>query len=413
MKIKLLSLVLINAAVSSAAWAEGVTTQQTPESEQAGFYQSTINQLNQSSDGDQATKLSIDWAKYVSFNGGLYVDAKAGDQTYETEGENSNRLSVTNAHLTVNGKPNSWTNLTIVSNYSGASSTYIPNPDEAGTNSNNSNIDNPLYVDQAYATFGDESRYPVFAQVGKQYLPFGQYTINPIIKSLGQILTETNATDAQVGFAVPEGLYGSAYTFENPVNATGSNKDTYPYNGGVVLGFKKNNEDLKFDLGMGYMNNMSGVNSIANYIDQEAAQSGYVSSVSALAPYFSFQTGPFGINLDYVTALSRFDKSALAYDLNSVDGAKPSAFDLQTSYAFNRYNMNHVLFVGYQVSDQASALDIPKKRYVSGYTIYPLTNFMIEAEIARNTNYEANHLAGNTADGQDYFTYTLRVGVQF
>jgi hypothetical protein len=417
MKIKLLS-VLMAGAASSSVWAEGVTTQQTPASEQGSFYQSTINQLNQSTDDGEAIDLGIDWTKYISVSGGFYADAKAGDQTYETQGENTNRLAITNAHVTVNATPNTWTQLTVVTNYSGASNTYAPNPNnaESSVNKNNnisdSTTDNSVYIDQAYATFGDESRYPIFAQVGKQYLPFGQYNINPVVKSLSQILTETNATDAQVGFVVAEGLYGSAYVFQNSVNADGST-ETDPYNGGVVLGFKKVSQEMNVDIGMGYMNNMSGVNSIANYIDQGVPVQGYGSSVSALAPYFSFQTGPFGINADYVSALSHFDKSTLPYEVDSADGAKPSAIDTQASYAFNRYDMNHVLFVGYQVSDQASALNLPKKRYLTGYNLYPLKNVVVGLEITRDTNYGESNVIGNTADGEDYYTYNARVGVQF
>ncbi len=414
MTLKLLSVLLIT-TITSAAYAEGVTTKQAPVSEQAGFYQSTINQLNQSTE-DKASGTNLDWAKYVSMSGGLYADAKAGDQTYETQGENTHRLSVTNAHVTVDATPNTWTKLTVVTNYSGASNSYAANPDDAVTSVNNSNVDgnttdNYVYIDQAYATFGDESRSPFFVQMGKQYLPFGQYNLNPVVKSLGQILTETNATDAQLGFVVPEGLYGSAYTFENPINSDGTS-GVRPYNGGAVLGYKKVNADINVDAGVGYMNNMSGVGAIANYIDQGVPQQGYGSSVAALAPYFTFQTGPFGINFDYVSALSSFDKTALPYEVDGSHGAKPSAADIQATYAFNRYDMNNVLFIGYQVSDQASALNIPKKRYLVGYNLYPLTNLMIGFEIARDTNYSGT-VVGNTADGKEYYSYNARVGVQF
>lgn len=418
MKIKSLIVAMGFVSVaSSTAWAEGVTTQQTPATETTSFYQSTIKQLNQKTDEGEQTSIGTDWTKYVTLSGGLYADAKAGDQTYDTQGENTNRLSVTNAHLTVQATPNTWSQLTLVTNYSGASNSYAPNPDDAVTsvnrnaNTSDSTTDNMVYVDQAYVTLGDESRYPIFAQFGKQYLPFGQYDINPVVKSLSQILTETNATDAQVGFVVPEGLYGSAYAFQNAVNSDGSD-GVDPYNGGVVLGFKKSNDQMVFDAGVGYMNNMSGVDAISNYIDQGVPVEGYGSAVAAVSPYASFQTGPFGINVDYVTALSYFDKTALPYELNSDNGAKPSAIDMQASYAFNRYDMNHVLFLGYQLSNQASALDIPKKRYDVGYNVYPLKNVLVGLEVTRDTNYSGD-VVGNTADGADYFTYNARVGIQF
>lgn len=421
MKMKsLIVMMSLAGAAGSAAWAEGVATQQTPAEANNGFYQSTIKQLNQVSDDGEKTTLDTDWTKYVTVSGALYTDAKAGDQTYDTQGENTNRLSVTNAHLTVQATPNTWSQLTLVTNYSSASNSYAANPNDAvtsvgATGNTNDESDNSIYVDQAYATFGDESRYPVFAQVGKQYLPFGQYEINPVVKSLGQVLTETNTTDAQVGFVTPEGLYGSTYVFQNSVSSDGGNDSPNPYNGGAVLGFKKTNDEMVFDAGVGYMNNMSGVDSVSNYIDQNAADTGYGSSVAALAPYASFQTGPFGIKADYVTALSNFDANTLPYEATSDQGAKPSAIDTQASYAFNVHDMDQVLFVGYQVSNQASALDLPKSRYDVGYNVYPLKNLLVGLEVTRDTNYggAGTNDVGNTADGQTYYTYNARVGVQF
>lgn len=409
-KVKSLVVAMGFVGAASSVWAEGVATQQTPEVANNGFYRATINELNQVPDSTEKTATSLDWTKYVSVSGGLYADAKAGNLTYDTQGENSERLSVTNANLTINATPNSWSRLTLVSNFSDASKSYVPDPAD-NTFNESGQKDNEFFVDQAYVTFGDESKYPVFAQVGTQYLPFGQYDINPVVKSLSQVLTETSATDVQVGFVTQEGLYGSSYVFQNSVSENGNENDTMPYNGGAVLGFKKSNKGLVTDVGIGYMNNMSGVDAVANYIEVDDATPGYGSNVAALAPYVSFQTGPFGINADYVTALSYFDKTALPFESTSDNGAKPSAVDTQASYAFNRYDMSHVLFVGYQVSNQASALNIPKHRYDVGYDVYPIENVLIGLEVTRDTNYSNG--VGDTVDGADYFTYNARVGVQF
>lgn len=410
MKIKLLS-ILLTTSVSSAVFAEGVTTQQSPATERSDFYQSTINQLNQAGDTGDQIALSEEWTKYLTVSGIMYTDAKAGDLDYATQGENTERLSVSNAHLTLQATPNTWSQLTLVTNYSGASGTYGANPNDSDF-TNTSMEDNTVYVDQAYATFGDDGRYPVFAQVGRQYLPFGQYSVNPVVKSFGQVLTEMNTTDAQVGFVVPEGLYGSAYVFQNSVNSEG-NSSSNPYNGGAVLGLKKSNEEMQLDTGVGYLNNMSGVDSVANYLNQNNL--GYGSSVAALAPYASFQTGPFGLKVDYVTALSYFDKTSLPYEAGNDNGAKPSAIDAQASYAFNVREMDQVLFVGYQISNQASALNLPKKRYDAGYTLYPVKNVLVGLEVTRDTNYGGSSTVdvGDTADGEKYYTYNARIGIEF
>ncbi len=418
MKIKAIIVTLGLVGSGSSAWAQGVDTKQVAGTTGNGFYQSTIKELNQVTDESDKADSNVDWTKYLNISGVLYADAKAGDQTYETQGENTSRLSVTNAHLTVQATPNTWSKLTMVTNYSNASNTYAANPDNAvtsvGTDNNTDTSDDSVYVDQAYVTLGDESRYPIFAQFGRQYLPFGQYDVNPVVKSLCQILTEVNATDAQVGFVTPEGLYGSTYIFQNAVSSNGDVNETKPYNGGAVLGFKQTNEEMVFNAGIGYMNNMSGVDAIANYIEQNLQSVGYGSNVAALAPYASFQTGPFGVNVDYVTALSYFDQNVLPYQATSENGAKPSAVDSQVSYAFNVNNVDHVLFLGYQATNQASALNLPKKRYNVGYNFYPFKNVLIGLEVTRDTNYSANdESVGGTVDGEDYYTYNARVGIQF
>lgn len=408
MKLKLLTLLLASTACSSV-FAEGVAAQQTPAMPNNSFYEATIAQLNQNTENSTENGLSNDWLKYFSFNGAAYMDAKAGDQGYNTQGENNQRLSVTNANLAISATPNSWTKFTIVVNYTDASDSYVPNPTNDTFNQANQK-NSAFYVDQAYATFGDEERSPFFAQIGTQYLPFGQYDINPIVKSLGHVLTETNATDAQVGFVVPEGFYGSTYIFQNSVNSTGSDDSVNPYNGGAVIGYKKSNDALLADVGVGYINNMSGVDAVSSYMS--ANNVGYGSNVAALAPYFLFQTGPFGIKLDYVSALSTFDKTALPYIAESNAGAKPAAFDSKISYGFNWEGMNNVLFIGYQTSSQASALDLPKKRYNVGYNFYPLKNVLVGFEVTHNFNY-ATQYVGDTNDGQSYYAYDARVGVEF
>ena len=77
--------------------------------------------------------------------------------------------------------------------------------------------------------------------------------------------------------------------------------------------------------------------------------------------------------------------------------------------------MDQVLFVGYQISDQASALNLPKKRYDVGYNLYPLKNVLVGLEVTQDTNYGGSSTAdaGDTADGEKYYTYNARVGLQF
>ena len=408
MKIKSLVIAMSLATVSGLAWAgdynaEAASVSASSTAVDNSMYQDTINNLNQVADR-KAANLGLDWTKYVSVHGGLFVDGVWGSKSQNFAGENSKALSVTNGYMSVEATPNDWTSFDLTANYSDASSSYITGSDQTA------------YIDQAYATFGNPDRYPLFVQLGRQYAPFGRYDLNPVVKSLGQVLTQTNQTEAQVGFVVPQGLYGSVYTFQNGVqeDQTGG---TNPYNFGGLVGFKKANDRMSVDLGVGYMSNMTGVQSIQDYITNSGAYSSnsrsqtyYDNNVAAMAPYVTFKTGPFGVDLDYVTALDDFDSTTM--ETQAGEGAQPSAFDSKVTYSFNKKNMDQQVFVGYQRSGEASALDLPQDRYAVGYNVYPWTNVVFGLEIDRDNEYSDDYV-GNNSQGETYYIYNLRAGVQF
>lgn len=400
------------ATVSGLAWAgdynaEAASVSSSSAAADNSMYQDTINNMNQVADRKSAN-LGLDWTKYVSVHGGLFVDGVWGAKSKDFAGENTKALSVTNGYVAFEATPNDWAKFDMTANYSDASSSYVTGSDQNA------------YIDQAYVTFGNADRYPVFVQLGRQYSPFGRYDLTPVVKSLGQVLTQTNQTEAQVGFVVPQGLYGSVYTFQNGVakdDGNGTASSTNPYNFGGLVGFKKANDRMSVDLGLGYMSNMTGVQAIQDYITNEGAYSSnsrsqtfYNNDVDAIAPYVSFKTGPFGVDLDYVSALEHFDAATMQSKTN--EGAEPSAFDSKVTYSFNKKNMDQEVFVGYQHSAEASALDLPEDRYAVGYNIYPWTNVVFGAEIDRDHEYSSEYV-GNYNQGETYYIYNLRAGVQF
>jgi len=64
-------------------------------------------------------------------------------------------------------------------------------------------------------------------------------------------------TSARVGF-ITNGFHGSVYTFDNPLRKTSEVTPQNIY--GASLGYDMICEALGFDLGVGYMSNITGVN---------------------------------------------------------------------------------------------------------------------------------------------------------
>jgi len=405
MKIKSLVIAMSFVAASGVASAGDYNAEAAAAPVDNGMFQSTIDGMNQVG-GRYDTGLGPDWTKYVTIHGGLFTDAAFGSRQ-SLVGENNQRLSLTDGYVAVQATPNDWAKFDLTVNYSNADDNYGNATDNGDS----------VFVDQAYLTIGNEDHYPVFFQAGKQYAPFGHYDLFPISKSLGQVLTETNQTEVQVGFVVPKGLYGSVYTFQNDVPKDLGDSD--PYNWGAALGFQQANEMMSFNAGVGYLANMTGVQSVQDYVNNEGAYSdnvagahAYGTEVDALAPYVSLKKGAFGLDLDYVSALTHFDKATLPYEVDSTSGAQPTAFDSKVSYNFNKHDMDQQVFVGYQTSSEASALDIPEHRYAAGYNVYPWKNVMVGFQVNRDSEYN-DSTVGNYSNGDDYYSYNLRAGVQF
>ena len=411
MKIKTLvfALSLVGAA-STAAWAQDSGMAQTAAVD-ADMYQAAIDNLNQIS-GRYDTGLTSNWVDYVTVHGGAYVDAAWGDQTQDTAGMNDNRTSVANSYLAIEATPNDWSKFDFAINYSDASNSYQNAASTGSDNSNNSD-DSSVYVDQAYATIGNSNRYPLFLQAGQQYVPFGHYSLYPIVKSMGQVMSESNQTDFQAGFVLPKGLYGSVYTFQNSVSQNDSD-NTAKFNYGATIGFNKSNDRMNVDLGVGYIDNMVAITGVENALKSST----YSTTVQGASAYVDFTTGPFGLQADYVTAMDDFSATDINYKSGAgslSDTARPSAGDITASYNFNKKGMDQQVFVGYQASSEASGLDLPESRYLVGYNIYPWSNVLLGAEITRDTNYSSDYVYSDNdvAQGDDYYTYDLRVGVQF
>ncbi|HEV2613833.1 MAG TPA: LbtU family siderophore porin [Gammaproteobacteria bacterium] len=69
--------------------------------------------------------------------------------------------------------------------------------------------DAALKVNQAYALFADPCVTPLFVQVGRVYLNFGDYQPFPVIESLTQLLEEGRTGGVIAGAILPDGFYAS------------------------------------------------------------------------------------------------------------------------------------------------------------------------------------------------------------
>lgn len=399
------------------------------------MYQPILDLMNQNI---YRAKPTVDCDKPIQFAGGINFDYQmVGPLNVGYMGENNNRFAVNDAYLNATGHVNNWVHAFLEVSYSninafplnGFDETSGPNAFEKpkpGIYSEAYDTDT-LTLQQGYIFVGDLERFPLFAKLGKQFVNYGQYVIHPITRSMTQVMTETLQTAAQGSFISSWSgfdFHGSVFAFENTmgmldedevgdVNDNGHQHTNY----GAQLGFGKISDQFGFDVGIGWIYDMVGVNDVAYAVsmfhngtpDDDGT---YEKRVNGLTVYGLFNTGPFSLSGHYATALQHFDADDLGFsddDDDDNDGAKPWSFDVTGAYNFNYWGKAQNLYVGYQQSGDAVNLLLPESRWTAGYGIDVWKNTNLTIEYSHDSDYSE----GDGGTGEDSNRVAIRMGVKF
>lgn len=371
-----------------------------------------------------------DWFKRVQLAGGINVDAgKWGNRNANFMGENYQRLSLNDAYLNLQATVNDWVHAFASISYNTATindplqstpTTHVAEFDAAYSNNVVSGSQNALQLEQAFATFANFDCSPIFFQIGKQFQDFGRYEIHPITESITQVMSKTLATSAKLGF-IASGFSGAVFVFDDPLPKTG--QASRPTNYGISLGYDYPSDQLGFDLGVAYLYNLIGVNDVAYAVNQfnlnNGLGTGYNTRAAGLAAYVDVNSGPFVINARYVTALQRFNvfdlpKNGLAdlaagVPVVAAQGARPWSAGVQAAYGFDFSGYAQNIYVGYQASNEAAGLMVPKNRWLIGYGADILKNTSVAVEWDHDNAYSV----GNGGSGNNTNLVTLRAAVKF
>lgn len=368
--------------------------------------------------------MSADWFKRIQMSGGINVDVgKWGNRNMAYMGENYQRLSLNDVYINIAADVNEWTKAFASISY-GNPSTNADNAAGAGNDPGEysaayaNNIQgtavNNVQVEQALITISNFDVSPIFLQVGKGFQDFSRYQIHPITRSMTQVMSETLATSIELGFVVPMGLHGDVYVFDDPTGKIGKTARTTNY--GAALGYDQISDQLGFDLGVGYLYNLYGVNDIAYAVNNFTGNAGYNNRVSGIAAYADVNSGPFWLSGRYTTAIQRFNILDLPKNgaAASTTGAKPWTAGGEVGYGFMDlfgmgYGKKQNIYLGYQASREAAGLDLPKSRWQLGYNvdIWPHTNFGIQWD------HDQNYSAANGGNNNSTNLVSLRAAVQF
>lgn len=332
-----------------------------------------------------------DWYNRITLDGVINFDTTWGNRSMGYMGENNQRLSLNPAQINVNANVNDWTKAFVAitfddtsSRLNGASTAANPvaaiNRPMPGVYENIKGSTLGANFEQAFLTIGNMDELPVYLRLGKQFVAFGKYDPHAITRSVTTVMSETLRTAATIGFQTRSGFAGELFAFDNPLrqaaSATSFNSHTKANYGGQVS-FAMPSDSLGFDVGLGYMYDITGVQDVAYAVSLYNGSFGatvptYANRVSVADLYGDVNTGPFSFALRYVTALQRFASADLptkAITPAGTTGAKPWAVDLSGMYKFNAWDRNQDVYIGYQGTQNAVNLYLPKNRITAGYGI--------------------------------------------
>jgi hypothetical protein len=274
-----------------------------------------------------------------------------------------------------------------------------------------------LGVDEAYITFNCFAKTPFFMRLGKQYVPFGHYDdAYPLTYGLAQLLSQTRATAAEVGFVLENGLYGMAFAF----NGQGSNSADFDSrrirNWGGKLGFASHVSNVSYDLDASYLRDVRDVDLYADYPGMKVLTEG-TTREAGVALHGDAQVSGFTFAADYVKYLED-----LSPTLGS--GSAVWAYDLDGSFAFKTLGHHSAFGLGYQASGDGEALAfgrplglihaLPKRRYLAYYTFNIARDADMRVEYDHNDDYgEAEGPASYKATDNKTNVLSVRVGVKF
>ena len=237
-----------------------------------------------------------------------------------------------------------------------------------------------VFMNRAFITIGNLSRFPFYSSIGQVYIPFGRYNSLMISPPVTLGLGRTRAYAFSVGYQ---------QTGDNTLRA-----EVYGYQGSAGS-LSRSDQDNQWGADFGYEYNCSRINGavgasfVSNLINSKMDKILH-HTVQAVDFYGSFSIDPMVFIAEYVGALKSFD----VIDISFVNqGARPTAFHTEASYAFHTSSKPSSIGIGYGHTTQALALGLPQDRYSVFYNVNILMDTNFALEYRHDVHYSRNSIS--------------------
>ena len=269
-----------------------------------------------------------------------------------------------------------------------------------------------IAVADAFLTFEPADTLAISA--GQQTLRFGVFETNMISDPMTLVLGETAAVS--VVAEIDAGLATiSLFGFDGANEPHGKSRvESF----GAAASHSLEQGGFSVDLGVSWINDIGeagdtpdliadGLGGLeANNDEDEENDVFYSDPVPAFAASIVVGVADITVIAEYVTATENFQPSEIAF---RDAGAEPSAMGFEVAYGFDLAGSDATFAVGYQETDQAVALELPRERVLGALSVGIMENVTLALEWARDDDYSLRD--GGTAEEAD--TVTLLLGAEF
>jgi len=321
------------------------------------------------------------WFQGVEMGGVVEVEA---NHTDPYTGRSSNDLVLATVELAISSQVNDWVRADIVLLH-----------EEDATD---------LEVDVGTITIAPPDGGGWFLTTGQFYLPFGAFESNMISDPLTLEIGETRESAFQAGFE--NGPFsGSAYAFNGTNKRKWGNQDRID-NWGANLAVTHEAGGVNLSAGAGYINDIGDSDALQDKIEENLTTNDVRDHVSGWTVNAMAEAGSFVFIGEYLAATDDFESNEVAFDGG---GAEPKAWNAEVGYSFDLMGKSSTAAIGYQGTREALDLELPKRRWIAGFSIDILENTALSFEWAHDKDYSSSD--GGT--GENANTVTTQLAVEF
>lgn len=299
-------------------------------------------------------------------------------------------------------------------------------PDTGGQRVSNSSID----LNLGFINIGNLDVSPFYFTGGQMYVPFGRFSTAMVSAPLTMILARTKTRPFILGYKSQKdsGPFAAVYGFRS--DTTLGNTGV----GGVNLGYIFDTGYATGEIGGSFISSInnaagmqfSGATPLLNFgnfggFSSITNGSEYVKQIPGAGVHGYLSVDRYNFTAEWVGATSGFRPEDLSFNGR---GAHPQAGQLEASMTFKAWEKPASVGLGYQWSQQALALNLPKNRISGVFNISLWKDTVESLEYRYDMNYGKSQYANGAAPdgyvnantigpGGAYNTLLAQIGVYF